>query len=108
MVGWYRKEGVRPAEGLTPASGNYAREAGSLMIDHRTLVIYGDADMHLHPGLWQGLDAWVPDLELHRIEGAGHWILEQHPARINALIPSFLARTSGAAPAAAAPVGVDA
>jgi pimeloyl-ACP methyl ester carboxylesterase len=50
----------------------------------------------------------VPDLELHRIEGAGHWILEQHPARINSLIRAFLARTSGAAPAAVAPVGADA
>ena len=78
------------------------------MIDHPTLVIYGDADRHLHPGLWRGLDAWIPDLELHRIEGAGHWILEQHPARINSLIRAFLVRTSGAAPAAVAPVGADA
>ena len=66
------------------------------------------AETHLRPGLWQGLDAWVPDLELHRIEGAGHWILEEHPARINSLIRAFLARTFAAAPAAAAPVGVDA
>jgi pimeloyl-ACP methyl ester carboxylesterase len=108
MVGWYRKEGLGPAEGLTPAFGNYAHEAGSLIIDHPTLVVYGDADSHLRPGLWQGLEAWVPDLELHRIEGAGHWILEQHPARINALIRAFLARTSGAAPAAAPEVGADA
>jgi pimeloyl-ACP methyl ester carboxylesterase len=108
MVAWYRKEGVGPAEGLTPASGNYAREAGSLIIDHPTLVIYGDADKHLRRGLWQGLDAWVPDLELHRIEGAGHWILEERPARINALIRSFLARTSGAASAVMTPVSADA
>ena len=93
MVGWYRKEGVGPAEGLTPAYGNYAHEMNSLIINHPTLVIYGDADKHLRPGLWQGLEGWVPNLELHRIEGAGHWILEEHPARINALIRSFLTRT---------------
>jgi epoxide hydrolase 4 len=89
-----------PEEGLTPASGNYARAMSSLIIRHPALVIYGVADKHLQPGNWQGLDAWVPDLELHRIEGGSRWLPEEHPEYINALTRSFLARTSGAAAAA--------
>lgn len=67
-----------------------------------TQVIWGEGDTALLPGLLEGLDAHVPDLELHRIARATHWIVHEQPARVAELIASFLARpplsTRGAGP----------
>jgi epoxide hydrolase 4 len=101
MLGWYRKEGWGPTEGPTPAHGNYASECPSLIIPTRTLVIYGDADMYLHSGNFEGLDAYIPDLTLVRIDGGSHWLMDEYPERLNALIDSFLNSSSGAAGVAA-------
>ncbi|WP_332774610.1 alpha/beta fold hydrolase [Polaromonas sp.] len=94
MTAWYRKEGWGPSEGDTPAHGNYVQEVPDLKVSQPTLVIYGDADRYLHTGNYGGLDAWVKDLEIHRIRGASHWILDEHPELINSLLRPFLAKTA--------------
>ena len=57
-----------------------------------TQVIWGEGDTALLPGLLDGLDRHVPDLELRRIAGATHWIVHEQPARVAELIARFLAR----------------
>lgn len=57
-----------------------------------TQVIWGMADTALLPGLLGGLADHVPDLELHRIEEATHWIVHERPALVAGLIADFLAR----------------
>jgi epoxide hydrolase 4 len=96
MLGWYRKEGWGPAEGLTPAHGNYASECPSLIIPSRTLVVYGNTDKYLHPDNFKGLDAYVPDLTLTCIEGGSHWLMDECPERLNGLITAFLADSNKA------------
>ena len=43
-----------------------------------TLVIWGEQDTALLPSLLDGLDEYVPDLQVHRIPDATHWV--QHEA----------------------------
>jgi pimeloyl-ACP methyl ester carboxylesterase len=50
------------------------------------------ADTALLPGLLDGLADHVPDLELHRIEEATHWIVHEQPALVAHLMAGFLAR----------------
>ena len=57
-----------------------------------TLVIWGMDDTALRPGLLDGLDRFVPDLTIERIEGASHWVAHESPDRVNALIRNFVAR----------------
>ena len=49
-------------------------------------------DTALLPGLLDGLQSHVPDLELHRIEGATHWIVHEQPELVAEMIGRFLAR----------------
>ena len=44
-----------------------------------TCVLWGEADHALLPGLLDGLDAWVPGVQIHRLPGASHWIVHEQP-----------------------------
>jgi len=45
-----------------------------------TTVLWGEDDHALRPGLLDGLDAWVPGVQIHRLPGASHWIVHEQPA----------------------------
>ena len=47
-------------------------------------------DKALHPVLLEGIETHVPDLRIHRIEGAGHWVAREHADEVNAVIRRFL------------------
>lgn len=44
-----------------------------------TTVMWGLEDHALLPSLLDGLQHWVPDLELIRVPGASHWIVHERP-----------------------------
>jgi pimeloyl-ACP methyl ester carboxylesterase len=58
--------------------------------DLRTLVIWGEGDRYLGPGLLVDLDRWVPGLTVERIPGASHWVQADARARVNELLIRFL------------------
>jgi len=45
-------------------------------------VIWAEDDLALPVGLLDGLDAFVPELDLVRIPGASHWIIHERPGLI--------------------------
>jgi pimeloyl-ACP methyl ester carboxylesterase len=53
-------------------------------------VIYPTADSYTRPAAHEGLERYVPNLTFHSIEGASHWITEQHPELVNRHIRDFL------------------
>jgi pimeloyl-ACP methyl ester carboxylesterase len=55
-----------------------------------TLVVWGERDRYLGPGLLEGLDRWVPNLTIERIPDASHWVQADAPARVNDLLVTFL------------------
>jgi pimeloyl-ACP methyl ester carboxylesterase len=90
MVAWYHTEGWGPAEGSSPAYGNYVHEVFPLTINVPTLVMFGDKDKFLVNENYNGLDAYVPDLTIRKISGGSHWILDEHPDFVNRHIREFL------------------
>lgn len=90
MLNWYRREGLGPSESGVPARGNYAPQITPLTIDVPTLVLYPSADIYTRPPAHHGLDKYVPDLTFCTIEGATHWIAEEHPQLVNQHIRAFL------------------
>ena len=56
----------------------------------KTLVIWGDADTALLPGLLDGLGRLVPDLRLVRLAQATHWLVHEQPQRIIREITAFV------------------
>lgn len=47
-----------------------------------TTVLWGERDHALLPGLLDGLEQWVPDIEIRRVPEATHWIVHEQPERV--------------------------
>jgi len=47
-------------------------------------------DTALLPGNLDGLDEYVPDLRIHRIEDGSHWVINEQPQTVNTVIREFL------------------
>ncbi|MEV6960742.1 alpha/beta hydrolase [Streptomyces sp. NPDC051207] len=57
-----------------------------------TAVIWGRADTYLSPTIALELARHIPGAELTMLEDAGHWTMEEHPARVTAALRDWLAR----------------
>ncbi len=90
MFNYYRASPLRPP--APDGSGPLAPELDpqKFMIRVRTLVIWGEADIALLPGILDGLEALVPDLRITRLPNATHWVAHDEPQTVNALIREFV------------------
>ena len=55
-----------------------------------TMVIWGDRDIALVPELADGLERWAPNLRVHHLPEAGHWVQHERPDEVNRLLLEFL------------------
>jgi pimeloyl-ACP methyl ester carboxylesterase len=62
----------------------------SLVIRVSTLVIWGMQDRSQLPGLLDGLEDYVDDLTIQRIDEAGHYPMRSHPEEVMRAIRAFL------------------
>ena len=90
MVNWYRASPLQVALPGAPVARPHVLDpqAGHVACPH--LVIWGEDDTALLPDCLQGLDAYCPDLTVHRIPGADHWICHQKPDLVAGLIRDWL------------------
>lgn len=65
----------------------------SLRLRVPTLVIWGMRDEGLLPGLLNGLEDYVQDLTVVRIDDAGHTPMRSHPGAVNRAIRDFVERS---------------
>jgi len=63
-----------------------------------TLLIWGERDRYLNPGFTHGLEKWVPDLHIERIDDASHFVQNDAPEQVNKLILEFLGSSDGTDP----------
>ncbi len=90
--------------GALRSSINYYRAAFSLplsfnagngtntTIDAPTLLIWGDQDIALGISLTQGLEQWVPNLQIRHLPDSGHWVQQEQPDEVNTLLLEFLSQ----------------
>jgi pimeloyl-ACP methyl ester carboxylesterase len=92
----YRRALSRP--GALTAAINYYRAAFRRLrrtrqairtISVPTLLIWGQLDRHLGPRLTKGLEPWVTNLRIARID-ASHWVQNDTPEEVNRLLVEFL------------------
>ena len=62
----------------------------ALTVNIPTQVIWGMQDIALPPRLIDGLEAYIPDLQIHRIPDATHWIIHEQPALVHGLMDGFI------------------
>ncbi|WP_207482784.1 alpha/beta fold hydrolase [Arenibaculum pallidiluteum] len=56
------------------------------------LMVSGANDVVLRPGMAEGMEAYVRDLERHVVEDCWHWTPEEKPVELNRLMISWLER----------------
>jgi epoxide hydrolase 4 len=61
-----------------------------LMVNVRTLVIWGEKDIALLPQNLDGLELFVPVLTVKRIPDGSHWVVHEKAVEVNAHIREFI------------------
>ena len=59
-------------------------------IDTPTLMIWGENDSALNINCTVGTEEWVPNLTLHRLPDVSHWVQQEAPEAVNALLEDWL------------------
>jgi len=94
----YKKNAAEPG-GLTamlsyyralPRSIPLAQKRGVPVIDTKTLMIWGEQDIALGKELTYGTDKLVRDLTVRYIADASHWVQQDAPVKVNAMLSAFL------------------
>jgi pimeloyl-ACP methyl ester carboxylesterase len=79
-------------EGDIPAVIAKMEEIGLMEIRVPTLLIWGEQDHATQIGCAEGTETYVPDLTVHRVSDASHWIVHERPELVNRLIREFIGR----------------
>ncbi len=94
-LNYYRASPLRPPR---PGPPHHDPAAAAVKIPREmlevylpTLVIWAMGDIALPPTLLDGLSDYVPQMELHRVEAATHWILHEQPQLVIRHLQQFLA-----------------
>ncbi|HLZ82725.1 MAG TPA: alpha/beta hydrolase, partial [Caulobacteraceae bacterium] len=65
--------------------------AASPTIEVPTLMIWGEEDTALCIENTEGYDGLVRDFTLHRLPGVSHWVQQEAPETVNALLGAWVA-----------------
>jgi pimeloyl-ACP methyl ester carboxylesterase len=94
----FRKTALEP--GAMTAMINYYRaamRAGDAVmnpkpgtVDTPTLMIWGEEDVALDKATTVGTDQYVKDLTLRYLPGVSHWVQQEAPEKVNAMIAAWL------------------
>ena len=87
---YYRASPLRPPRPEDPAAAAVDLPRNMLTITVPTLVVWGMDDAALPPVLIDGLEDYVPNLTLHRVPGATHWIIHEHPTLVISHLSDFM------------------
>jgi len=90
MVNWYRASPLLVAAPGQPITDLPALPRDALRVQQPHLLIWGTGDTALLTDCLDGLEDLAPDLTIHRITGADHWICHQKPDEVAALIRGWL------------------
>jgi len=93
-LNYYRASPLRPPRPgpphHDPAAAAVVIAQDKLQVNVPTLVIWAMGDTALPPALLDGLEDFVPQMQLHRVEGATHWIVHEQPERVIGYLQEFL------------------
>ena len=89
-LNYYRASPLRPPRDGDAAAAGVQLPPDAFTVNLPTLVLWAMQDSALLPELLSGLQRWVPQMQLERIERATHWVVHEQPGRVAALISRCL------------------
>ena len=90
MLNYYRASELHPPGPGDPGVDTMLATPDAWRVDVPTRVIWGEQDGALLPGLLDGLDAFVPNVDICRIAAGTHWVAHEFPDQVNVLIRAFV------------------
>ncbi len=66
------------------------RRSGAGLIDVPTLMVWGEEDAAIDIRCTDGTHAFVPNLTLRRLPGVSHWVQQEAPEQVNAILGEWL------------------
>ena len=93
----YRKNALLP--GAATAMVNYYRAAwrgrsrmtpAQNTVEVPTLIVWGEEDAALEASLVPGTERFVPDLTVRHLPGVSHWVQQEAPETVNAMLEAWL------------------
>jgi pimeloyl-ACP methyl ester carboxylesterase len=88
---YYRASPLRPPTAADKGAAAIDLPKSMLTIAIPTLVIWAMDDIALPPELIVGLDDYIPQLTLHKVDNATHWIVHEQPQLVAGYLKEFLA-----------------
>lgn len=92
MLNYYRATPLRPPRPGDPAAAGLRLPPDAFTVRLPTLVLWALQDIALLPGLLDGLERWVPQLQIERLPRATHWVVHEQPQRVAERLGAFLAQ----------------
>lgn len=89
-LNYYRASPLFPPTATEPGALDVKIDPATVTVKVPTLVIWAMNDPALLPCNLDGLDAYVPDLQVVRVQDATHWIVHEQPEFVNRTIRNFL------------------
>ena len=86
----YRASPLRPPRPHDPAAAAVTLPPELLTVMLPTRVLWAMDDIALPPALIDGLEAYVPNMQLQKIPGASHWIVHEQPDLVARALGDFL------------------
>ncbi len=90
-VNYYRASPLRPPASPADPLHTLVLPDEAVTVRVPTTVLWGEQDAALGPGLLDGLERWVPDLEVIRVPDASHWIVHEQADQVAQTIRHLLA-----------------
>jgi epoxide hydrolase 4 len=66
------------------------RNIGDARVEVPTLMIWGEEDAALDVRCTDGTQEWVPNFQLHRLPRVSHWVQQEAPEKVNAILSGWL------------------
>jgi len=70
-------------------------QGSNYVVDKPALLIWADDDWFFPAAAYDGLDAYLPQLEQHEIPDAGHWVQQEKPDEVNGHLTAWLKSNFG-------------
>lgn len=81
MINWYRAA-ARHRDSLALKNGG--------RVDVPTLIVWGEQDTALGLETLDGTERFVPDLTIRRLPNVSHWVQQEAPEKVNAILEEWL------------------
>lgn len=81
-LNYYRASPLRPPTAEDKSIQSLELPASVTEVKVPTRILWGEADHALLPSLLDGLQQWVPQVQIQRVSDASHWIVHEKPALV--------------------------